>query len=72
MGILSVKFQCSNFCCLKIIRIQAGQYNEATLILEERVELEENQLGSRPDELADVYQMMAKCKSEVSYIRRSS
>nr|XP_047125336.1 TPR repeat-containing protein DDB_G0287407 [Hydra vulgaris]XP_047125337.1 TPR repeat-containing protein DDB_G0287407 [Hydra vulgaris] len=48
-----------------VFLIQAGQYSEATLILEERVELEEKQLGSRPDELADVYQMMAKCKSEV-------
>lgn len=45
--------------------IQAGQYTEAYSILEERVEYEEEQLGQRSDELADVYQAMAKCKSEV-------
>ncbi|XP_057298417.1 TPR repeat-containing protein DDB_G0287407-like isoform X1 [Hydractinia symbiolongicarpus] len=45
--------------------IQAGQYTEAYEILEERVKHETEQLGSRVDELADIYQMMAKCKSEV-------
>ena len=45
--------------------IQAGQYTEAYSILESRVTHELNDLGSRADELADVYQLMAKCKSEV-------
>ncbi|XP_066925783.1 telomerase protein component 1-like isoform X2 [Clytia hemisphaerica] len=45
--------------------IQAGQYEEAYVILEERVKIELEQLGERPDELADIYQAMAKCKSEV-------
>ena len=35
-------------------------------MLEERLELEEKQLGMRVDELADIYQLMSKCKSEVS------
>ncbi|XP_065653579.1 TPR repeat-containing protein DDB_G0287407-like isoform X2 [Hydra vulgaris] len=74
-----LKDQQNNLTCLgdqlekvAIFLVQAGQYKEAILILEERVELEENQLGLRPDELADVYQMIAKCKSEqvknVAYI----
>ena len=46
-------------------RIQAGQYEEAYAILEDRVKIELEQLGERPDELADIYQSMAKCKSEV-------
>lgn len=50
-----------------MFRIQAGQYTEAFAILEERVKYEQEQLGQRPDELADVYQAMAKCKSEVCW-----
>lgn len=50
---------------LLVFRIQAGQYTEAYAILEERVNHELNDLGSRADELADIYQLMAKCKSEV-------
>ena len=46
--------------------IQAGQYNDAYELLEERRNIEEDQLGSRADEMADIYQLMAKCKSEVS------
>lgn len=45
--------------------IQAGQYTEAYTILEELVEIENTQLGERPEELADIFQLMAKCKSEV-------
>ena len=48
-------------------RIQAGQYQDAYAMLEERLELEEKQLGMRVDELADIYQLMSKCKSEVRY-----
>ncbi|XP_065072260.1 uncharacterized protein LOC135696706 [Rhopilema esculentum] len=45
--------------------IQAGQYEDAYTMLEERLEIEEEQLGKRGDELADIYQLMGKCKSEV-------
>ena len=52
-------------------RIQAGQYTEAYTILEQRVKYELEILGERPDELADIYQYMAKCKSEVRTTRLS-
>ena len=29
------------------------------------MEIENTQLGERPEELADIFQLMAKCKSEV-------
>eukprot|EP00794_Sanderia_malayensis_P017020 gene17020-18734_t len=48
-----------------VFLIQAGRYEDAYEILEERSKIEEEQLGSRPDEMADIYQLMAKCKSEV-------
>ena len=48
-----------------VYRIQAGQYEDAYKLLEERLEIEEEQLGKRGDELADIYQLMGKCKSEV-------
>jgi len=45
--------------------IQAGQYGDAYMLLEERLKIEEEQLGMRAEELADIYQLMGKCKSEV-------
>ena len=50
-----------------ICRIQSGKYPEALELMEERLndELENDELGQRPDELADVYQNMARCMSEV-------
>ena len=36
-------------------------------MLEERLEIEQKQLGMRADELADIYQLMGKCKSEVVF-----
>ena len=33
--------------------------------MEERLNDELKQLGERPDEMADIYQNMARCKSEV-------
>ena len=46
-------------------RIQAGQYKEALQLMEERESDELESLGERPDEMADVYQKMALCMSEV-------
>ena len=46
-------------------RIQAGQLTDAYALLEERLELEEKQLGRRVEDLADIYNIMCKCKSEV-------
>lgn len=63
-GIPLVEF-CDQEEKVAMFLIQAGQYTEAYSILEERVTHELNDLGSRADELADVYQLMAKCKSEV-------
>lgn len=45
--------------------IQAGQYSEALGLMQERLADEMDQLGQRSDELADVYQNMALCKSEI-------
>lgn len=45
--------------------IQAGQYSEALELMKERLDDELNRLGERPDEMADVYQNMARCKSEI-------
>ncbi|XP_047125381.1 TPR repeat-containing protein DDB_G0287407 isoform X1 [Hydra vulgaris] len=45
--------------------IQAGQYSEALELMEERLNDELTQLGERPDEMADIYQNMARCKSEI-------
>lgn len=45
--------------------IQAGRYSEALELMEERLKDELEQLGERPDEMADVYQNMARCKSEI-------
>ena len=36
------------------------------MLLEERLKIEEEQLGMRAEELADIYQLMGKCKSEVN------
>lgn len=47
------------------LRIQAGQYSEALGLMQERLADEMDQLGQRSDELADVYQNMALCKSEI-------
>ena len=44
---------------------QAGQYAEALELMEQRLNDELNSLGERSDEMADVYQNMARCKSEV-------
>jgi len=44
--------------------IQAGQLTAAYTLLEERLELEEKQLGMRVEDLADIYNIMCKCKSE--------
>jgi len=52
--------------CIIFIRIQAGQYAEAIELMEERLNDELSDLGERPDEMADVYQNMARCKSEVN------
>lgn len=49
-------------------RRQAGQYTEALTLMEERLNDEIKSLDERPDELADVYQNMALCKSEVRRI----
>ena len=46
-------------------RIQAGQYSEALDLMQERLKDELESLGERPDEMADVYQNMALCKSEI-------
>jgi len=48
-----------------VFLIQAGEYTEAFTLLESRSELEMTQLGERTDHLAEIYQLMAKCKSEV-------
>ncbi|XP_066928434.1 TPR repeat-containing protein DDB_G0287407-like isoform X2 [Clytia hemisphaerica] len=45
--------------------IQAGQYQEAIELMEQRLNDELSDLGERPDEMADVYQNMARCKSEI-------
>ena len=50
-------------------RIQAGQYTDALEILEERRTIEEEELGSRPGEMADIYELMSKCKSEVRIVK---
>jgi len=63
-GISLVEF-CDQQEKVAMFLIQAGQYTEAYTILEERVKHEYADLGERADELADVYQLMAKCKSEV-------
>lgn len=59
------------FCLFGIIfsstnfRRQAGQYAEALELMEQRLTDELDSLGERPDEMADIYQNMALCKSEV-------
>ncbi|XP_057298336.1 TPR repeat-containing protein DDB_G0287407-like [Hydractinia symbiolongicarpus] len=45
--------------------IQAGQYSVALSLLEERLQYEKDQLGERTEKLADIYQLMTLCKSEV-------
>ena len=52
-------------------RIQAGQLKDAYALLEERLEMEEKQLGMRVEDLADIYNIMSKCKSEVSTLQVS-
>ena len=49
-----------------MFRIQSGQYAEALELMEQRLTDELGQLGERPDEMADIYQNMARCKSEVN------
>ena len=49
-----------------VIRIQAGQYNDAHEMLNDLLKLEEESLGARTDKLADIYQLMSKTKSEAS------
>ena len=48
-----------------MFRIQSGQYAEALELMEQRL-TDELELGERPDEMADIYQNMARCKSEVN------
>lgn len=50
-------------------RIQAGQYEDAHLLLNDLLKLEEESLGARTDKLADIYQLMSKTKSEVRVTR---
>lgn len=45
--------------------IQAGQYEDAHLLLNDLLNLEEESLGARTDKMADIYQLMSKTKSEV-------
>lgn len=44
--------------------IQMGQTATAVEILEDRLKMEEDELGQRTEQLADIYQLIAKCKSE--------
>lgn len=44
--------------------IQMGQTKAAVKLLMIRLEIEENELGARTHELANTYQLIAKCKSE--------
>lgn len=48
-------------------RIQAGQYEDAHVLLNDLLKLEEESLGARTDKLADIYQLMSKTKSEVMH-----
>ena len=48
-----------------VCRIQCGQYEDSYELLSEVLKIEEGSLGARTDELADIYQLMAKTKSEV-------
>ena len=50
---------------LFVCRIQCGQYEDSYELLSELLKIEEGSLGARTDELADIYQLMAKTKSEV-------
>ena len=49
------------------LRIQVGQYTLSVELLKKMAVLEEKKLGKRPDQMADIYQLLAKSKSEVSY-----
>ena len=51
---------------LSSFSIQAGQYTTGIELLTKLAVLEEGQLGKRPDQMADIYYLLAKCKSEVN------
>ena len=48
-----------------MFRIQCGQYKESFELLEQLRDIEEKCLGARAANMADIYQLMAKTKSEV-------
>ena len=48
-----------------MFRIQCGQYKESFELLEQLRDIEEKGLGARAANMADIYQLMAKTKSEV-------
>jgi len=45
--------------------IQIGQYKIGIELLRKLAALEESKLGSRSDQMADIYQLLARCKSEI-------
>ena len=55
-----------HFLSVHAQRLQTGQLKTAYTLLEERLEMEEKQLGMRDEDMADIYQLMSKCKSEVT------
>lgn len=56
----------SLFCLLTRLRSLAGEYNDAFGFLEESRRIEEEELGARPDRMADLLYALADTKSEVS------
>ena len=52
---------CIDFSC----RSLAGEYSDAFGLLEESQRIEEQELGARPDRMADLLYSLADTKSEV-------